>query len=366
MHFICNRNIFLKEITIANEIISSHNTLSVLSSVLIDAQNDALTIKATDLRVSFETQIPITLESPGTATVFCGKFLAILRNLPEGDVFLIKEGGKITIKDRGDIKFQLNSIAADNFPEIPVSEEKHFFSLPQKEFVYMIGQTIFAISGDETRYFMNGVYMEPQGDKLVMVATDGRRLSYVHAVPEGELPDFPGIIIPPKVLNLVVKLASGEGDINLAVTDRMLFVKFDKQKLTSTLIDGKFPNYSPVIPGNQDSKFTVNRVEFSDALRRVSLLADQKTKRILLSLSSGRIVLKSIESEIGEAEEKINCLYEGSETVFALNYSYLSDPLRVIEQESIIVEFTDSHKAMTLVPLEESKSFHIVMPMQMQ
>jgi len=366
MIFTCDKNAVLKEIVVANEIISSHNVLSILSSVLLDAHDDTLTIKATDLRVSFETQIPISLESPGKATLFCGKFLAILRNFPDGDVFFIEEEGKITIENRGNIKFQMHSISADNFPEIPNSEEAQFFSLSQKKFVYMIRQTIFAISGDETRYFMNGVYMELKGDRIVMVATDGRRLSYVYAVQEGETPDFPGIIIPPKVLNLFVKLASGEGDINLAVADKILFAHFDKQKLTSALVDGQFPNYSRVIPEDQNSRFTINRMELSDALRRVSLLSDQKTKRILLSLSRGGIVLKSDESGIGEAEEKIDCHYDGPGIEFALNHSYLSDPLKVIEQESILVKFTDSHKAITIVSLEESTFFHIVMPMQME
>ena len=366
MRFSCDKNVILKEITWANEIKPSRNTLSVLSSVLLNAKDNTLIIRATDLRVSFETRIPIYLESPGTATIFCDKFLGILKNFPDGDVFITKESENITITNRKNIKFQLHSISAENFPEIPDFEENNFFSLSQKDFVYMIGQTIFAMSNDETRYFMNGVYMESDGNRLVMVATDGRRLSHVYVAPEGGIPDFSGIIIPSKVLNLVAKLASGQGDIKLAVTDKILFVRFDRQKLTSTLIDGQFPNYSRVIPEDQNLRFTVNRVEFNDALRRVSLLADQKARRILLSLSEEGIVLKSDESEIGEAEEKIDCRYDGPGMDFALNYSYLLDPLKVIEQEDITVKFTDSHKAITIVSLDEPKFFHIIMPMQME
>jgi len=366
MQFDCNKNAILREITVANEIISLRNTLSSLSGVLLDAKEDTLTIKATDLRVNFETQIPISLVTPGTTAVFCSKFLGILRSLPDGDISFIKDEEKLRITSRENIKFQLYSISADSFPEIPDSGEAPYFSLSQKDFLYMIGQTIFAISEDETRYFMNGVYMESNGDRLVMVATDGRRLSHVYATPKNKLPDFSGIIIPPKILNLVAKLASGEGDVKLAVADKLLFVKFDKQKLTSTLVDGQFPNYSRVIPENQEFEFTVNRVEFKEAFRRVSLLSDQKTKKILLSLSRGGIVLKSDEREIGEAEETIKCQYEGSPITFALNHSYLSDPLKVIEQENITVKFTDSNKAITIVSIDESTFFHIVMPMQME
>jgi len=366
MQFICNKNAILREITVANDIVSSRNTLSSLSGVQLLAGEDTLTIKATDLRVSFETQIPISSEKSGSAAVFCGKFLGILRSLPDGDVSFIKEGERLRITSRENIKFQLYCISSDSFPEIPDSKEAQYLSLPQKDFLFMIGQTIFAISEDETRYFMNGVYMESNGDRLVMVATDGRRLSHVYTTPESKIPEFSGIIIPPKILNLVSKLASGEGDVKLAVADKLLFVKFDKQKLTSTLVDGQFPNYSRVIPEDQQFKFTVNRVEFNDALRRVSLLSDPKTKRILLSLSRESIVLKSDEREVGEAEERIKCHYEGSETDFALNHSYLTDPLKVIEQEYITVKFTESNKAITIVSLDESTFFHIVMPMQME
>ena len=230
----------------------------------------------------------------------------------------------------------------------------------------MVGQTIFAISDDETRYFMNGVYMEKGEDRLVLVATDGRRLSYISNSPEGEVPEFDGIIIPPKVLNLVRKLASGEGEIELAVADKTLFAGFDNQKVTSTLIDGQFPNYSRVIPDNQDYEVQVNRIELINALRRVSLLADHKSKRIFLSISGEKLTLKSDESEIGEAEESIECRYEGPDSNFALNHVYLSDPLKVIEEDEVSMKFTETNKAITMISVPESSYFHIVMPMQME
>lgn len=366
MLFSCNKEVILREISIANEIISSHKALTIISSVLLIAKEDILIIKATDFRVSFETEIPISLEKPGDSTVFCSKFLGILRNFPDENVFIIKEGEKLTITNKGNISFKLNSLSVDNFPEIPNSEGATFFSLPQKNFVYMIRQTIFAVSGDETRYFMNGVYMKTKDNELVLVATDGRRLSQVHHLLEENQEDLSGIIIPPKVLGLISKLSSGEGNIELAVKDKLFFTRFDKQKLASTLVDGQFPNYSRVIPQNQELNFSVNRDEFSAALRRVSLLSDQKTKRIILSLSQNSIILKSDESEIGEAEEKIGCLYDGPGVDFALNHTYLSEPLRVIEEKEITVEFTESHKAITLISPTNSSFFHIVMPMQME
>ncbi len=370
MRFNCDKNVILKEISVAQEIIASRNALSILSNVLLEAEEDALTIKATDLKVSFETRIPVVVEAPGNTTVFCDKLLSILRTLPDGEVRFIQEendeSDRLTITDGKNINFQLHSISADKFPEIPETAENTFFALPQKDFINMIGQTIFAISDDETRYFMNGVFMEKGEDRLIMVATDGRRLSYISIAPEGLVPEFSGIIIPPKVLNLVRKLASGEGDLQIAVVDKILFVRFDNQKVTSTLIDGQFPNYSRVIPENQDYDLQVNRVEFIAALRRVSLLAEQKSKRIYLLASGAKLTLRSEESEIGVAEESIDCRYEGPDSNFALNHVYLSDPLKVMNDDEVSLKFTETSKAITLVSVPESRYFHIIMPMQME
>ncbi len=367
MRFSCDKNVILKEISVAQEIIASRNALSILSNVLLEADGDSLTIKATDLKVSFETRIPVVIEAPGNTTVFCDKLLGILRTLPDGDVnFIQDDGDRLQITNGRNINFQLHSISADKFPEIPETADDTFFSIPQKDFINMIAQTIFAISDDETRYFMNGVFMEKGEDRLVMVATDGRRLSYISNTPDGQVPDFDGIIIPPKVLNLVRKLASGEGEIKLAVADKILYARFDNQKVTSTLIDGQFPNYSRVIPDNQDYEVQVNRIELIDALKRVSLLAEQKSKRIYLSISTGKLNLRSEESEIGVAEESIDCRYEGPESNFALNHVYLSDPLKVMGDAEVSMKFTETNKAITMVSVPEATYFHIVMPMQME
>ncbi len=365
MRFVCDKNVILREISVAQDIISSRNALSILSNVLLEAHGDSLTVKATDLKVSFETRIPVTVETPGETTLFCDKLLGILRSFPEGEViFNQNDENIISITNGRNINFQLHSIPADKFPETPDEGEKTFFPLPQKDFINMVSHTIFSISDDETRYIMNGVYMEKNDNMLVMVATDGRRLSHIYTVPENSPPDFEGVIIPPKVLNLVRKLASGEGNLEMTVSEKMLFVKFDNQKITSALIDGQFPNYSRVIPENQKYEIKVNRVEFMDALKRVSILTSQKSKRVYLSARGTNLTLKSEKSEMGVAEENISCVFDGPDSEFSLNYVYLSDPLKVIEEDEIVLKFTDSTKAVTMVSFPESQFFHIVMPMQ--
>ena len=366
MKFICERDTIIKEIQVAQEIISSKNSMSILSNVLLDAGEEALTIRATDLRVSFETRIPVEVSEAGTTTVFCEKLLGILRSLPSGDIeFALGENQSLSINPVfKKINFQLRGIESDKFPEIQLAADEQYFELSQAAFIDMISQTIFAVSDDETRYFMNGVYMENLDGDLVMVATDGRRLSYIKKTPEVEVKEFQGVIIPPKVLNLVRKLASGEGTFSLAVTEKNLFVQFDNQRVSSALIEGQFPNYRRVIPEEQQYSITVKKDELLEALKRVSLLVE-KSRRIYVELSSDSMTLSSEETEVGVAREEISCEYDGPEERIALNYMYLLEPLRVIDTEDISIRYSEPNRAITIYAVPEKDYFHIVMPMQL-
>jgi len=366
MKFTCEKNVLLQEISVAQEIISSKNALSILSNVLLIAETSTLIIKATDLKVSFETRVPISAEVPGSTTVFCDKFLGILRSLPEGEVEFEQDDQRLVIRPLfKKIDFQLKSIASDKFPELNDIADDKYFSIAQKDLNDMISDTIFAVSDDETRYFMNGVFMEYIEGKINMVATDGRRLSLISKEIPALMDSFKSVIIPPKVLNLVRKLSSGEGNILVAVSDKNIFFKFDNQKLSSNLIEGQFPNYRRVIPEVQTYQAGVGKPELMEALKRVSLLVEQKSRRIFLEVSEGNITLKSEESEIGMAKEEIPCDYSGPSVVIALNCLYLLDPLKVMEEEKVVLKFTEPNKAISLYPTPEKDFFHIVMPMQL-
>jgi DNA polymerase-3 subunit beta len=365
MKFSCVRSVLLKEIAIAQEIISSKNAISILSNIYIEIDNDTLLIRSTDLKVNFETKVPVTMIEPGSATVFGDKFLGILNSIPEGEMEFEQDESKIVIRPvLKKIRFQLKSIASDKFPEFP-EPGASFFEMPVKDFKEMIQQTIFAVSDDETRYFMNGVFFEKNGNKIVMVATDGRRLAYISKGLDGGIEDFPGVIIPPKILNIIIKRAGDEGLIAISVTDKSIFVRFGSYNLSSVLIEGQFPNYHRVIPETQSFSFSINRLEMLDALRRVSLLVEQKSHRIYLGVSSGILAVYSEESDIGAAKEEIPCKYEGGEVSIALNYRYIEEPFKVMTEDEISIHFTEPNRAITIMPVPQGEFFHIVMPMQL-
>jgi DNA polymerase-3 subunit beta len=365
MKFTCERSILLKEIAIAQEIIATKNAVSILSNIYIEAENDTLYIKATDMKVNFETKVPVTVIEPGSTTVLGEKFLGILNAIPEGELEFEQNDAKIVIKPSlKKIKFQLKSIASDKFPEFTVSKGD-FFEIPVKEFKDMIMQTVFAVSDDETRYFMNGVFFEKTEDKMVMVATDGRRLAYVSKEEFSGIKEFSGVIIPPKILTIVLRRAGDEGLTAISVTDKTIFIQFGSYKLSSVLIEGQFPNYRRVIPESQSYLFSVKRLEMLDALKRVSLLVEQKSHRVYLGVKPGIMSVYSEESDIGNADEDIPCKYDGKEVSIALNYRYIEEPFKVIKEDEISIHFTEPNRAITIMPEPEKDFFHIIMPMQL-
>jgi DNA polymerase-3 subunit beta len=225
MKFICERNILLKEISMAQEVIASKNAISILSYIYLETDNDTLSIKATDQKVYFQTKIPVTVLEPGPATVFGEKFLGIIGSIPEGEIEIECNENKVKIKTNvKKANFQLKSMDSVKYPEFPVSSAE-YFELPIKHFKEMVNQTVFAVSDEETRYFMNGVYLEKSGDKIIMVATDGRRLAYAEKI-DNNIKDFSGVIVPPKILNIIVKRSGDEGLIGLSITDKTIFTRF--------------------------------------------------------------------------------------------------------------------------------------------
>jgi len=367
MKFTCEKNAFAREISFAQEIIASKNALSIMSNVLLVASEGSLSIKATDIKVSFETVIPVDTAEPGAVTVFCDKLSGILASIPEGDIALEQEDSKVVIKPTfKKVRFQLKTISSEKFPELPEAPAEAFFAIPARDFKEMIAQTIFAVSDDETRYFMNGVFLEKSGAGLALVATDGRRLSYIQKDFDAKIPDFKGVIVPPKVLSLVSKRASDEGLIELAVTEKSLFIRFGGYRVSSVLIEGQFPNYQKVIPQSQIHQLVLKRADLLDALKRVSIFVEQKSRRTFFGLSEGLMVISSEESEIGTAREELPCRYSGPEATIALNYKYVEEPLKAMDSENIVLEFTEPNRAITVSPETKTDYFHIVMPMQLE
>ena len=373
MKFTFDRDAMIKEISIAQEIISNKSPISILSNILLIAENGALIIKATDSTVKFSTTIPVDIQKEGRTTIFCDKFMSILSSLPSGDIDFIQEDIGVTIKPTSKkVVFQLKSQASDKFPEIGTSENLPFFEIPSKDFKEMIKETIFAVSDDRNRYFMTGVYFVKKDDVLTMVATDGRRLSCDNK--KGlSIPDFQPAIIPTKILSCILKNAPDEGNIQIAVIDKSIFIKFGNIEFSSVLIEGQFPNYQKVIPESLSMSFMVNKADLDAALRRTTIMVDKKVSRIIFKISSGVLKLISPESDIGTADEEIPCRYDGQDISMALNFTYVTEPLKVIDSENVVFDFNINEasgegeanitKAVIIRGEPAGDYIHVIMPM---
>jgi DNA polymerase-3 subunit beta len=366
MKFSCDKSSILKEILIAHDTISTKSSISILSNVLLDANDNILRLNASDLKVAFKSQISVNTTQNGTVAVLCDRFLDILRSLPEDNItFELKENVLLSIlPEKSNIQFTLKCIPPEKFPEQHGVAEELFVEFPQKEFVDMISKTIFAISDDETRFFLNGVYLEKIEDSLCMVASDGRRLSLIKKKLPSPIQDFTGVIVPPKILHIIRKNASGQGNLSLAITEKNVFVKLNNHLFSSNLIEGKFPNYQKIIPEKHEHQVVVDKAALQESLKRVSILVENKSRRVFMAIQGNTLTVSSEESEIGMAREEIECEYSGPDITIALNYLYLLEPIREIDTEKIIIEFTDNKKAITVKPSGEQDYFNIIMPLQ--
>lgn len=367
MKFTIEKDELQKEIAIAQEIISAKEALSVLSNVFIEASSDGtLLIRATNLQRSFETSIPADVAEIGAATVFCDKLKSVLSSLPAGEIGFDCDGAIATVKPlKRKASFKFKTIAATSFPKIPSSEGVEFFEIPARSLKKMIRHTTFAVCDDEARYFMSGVYAEKDGDLFKMAATDGRRLGVIETKVEGTFPDFAGSIISAKALNIMDKRCPAEGMVSIGFTEKNVFFRIGNREFSSQLIDGQFPSYKRVIPEKQSFHLAVDRKDFSEALKRVGVLAEQKSGRVCLEMSQGTLKISSRDKEMGDAAELVECEYEGEPFMIAANCAFLAEPVNAIDCEKIRLEFTEPRRAMTIEGEGEDDYLHVVMPMLM-
>ena len=363
MKFVFDKKTLVDEISVAQEIIATKNAATVFSNVYLEAGDNVLIIKAADSSGTFQTKIPIETKEKGSAIVYCDKFMSILASIPDGEAeFSLQEKDAVIKSLMAKLKYKLKCMSTGKYPDFVSADEKSFFSVPAKDFKEMAKKTGFAVSVDTARYFLTGVLFEKKDNKLVLVATDSRRLSFSAKEVPG-LVDFTSVIVPPKVLNIVIKKLSDEGSVDIAIAEKNIFFKYGNCIFSANLIDGQFPNYNRVIPASHTGEFVVSKKEIDKALKRISVMTD-KAQKILLGVNSSVCSVSSVSGDFGEAKEEIGCQYTGDEFTIAINCKYLADFLKVAQDEDITFEFTDELKAVVLRQKSSEDDIYIIMPMQ--
>ena len=365
MELTTSQDILVRGLQKIQGIVERRNTLPILSHFLLAAQADGVVIHATDLELGYKGHLDATVNKPGTITLPARKTYDILRELSAGaevNLALANHGWvRITA---GSASFRVPCLPAEEYPSLPRIEDGDFFSLDGGIVEEMIRKTIFATSHDETRYTLSGVLMVSDGSTLTMVATDGHRLAYTsNAVPVGKSFRF---IVPRKALEEVNRFAadSDERDIALAVLENHLVFRKGQSVLITRLIEGQFPDYEGVIPKEFSRRVTVDHERLLRALRRVSLLSNEKTKPVKIDFESNSMTLRSNTPEMGEAMEQIPAEYTSESMVMGFNARYMLEALAVITSEHINLELNDPLSPGVLRPADQSQFFYVIMPMR--
>jgi len=382
MKFTINPKPLQKELTFVQGIVERKNTIPVLANILIESTADgSIRISGTDLDTTIRATItPDEITAQGGICVQARKLFDIARLLPDAPVTFKKEDNDWVTVSCGRSNFRLPGIATDTFPDLPgmatdtapdPSASNTPFAITSSLLKTLINKTIFAITQEEGRYTLSGAKFEIRGDEIKIITTDGHRLALIHAKGEVKNPTNQtlDLLIPKKTLSELIKLTTDfDGDVTFGSDENHIYFQVGSRNLISRLLSGQFPNYEMVLPKNNDKSAEFNTTELSKALRRVSLMADDRSHAVALTLQKDNLTISSRNSEEGEANESVSTNFNGEELSIGFNAEYLQDFLTVVGTEKIVMELKDSNSQVEFKPMSDDDSIlfsAIVMPLRL-
>jgi DNA polymerase-3 subunit beta len=365
------RAALLRSLGHVHRVVERRNTIPILANVLIRAEEGKLALKATDLDLEVIETIPAEVGPGGATTVPAHMFYDIVRKLPEGTQILLEASGdRATLALRaGRSRFSLQTLPESDFPDLAAGEMTHKFSLAAKDLKRLIDKTQFAISTEETRYYLNGIYLHTAGNgqasALRAVATDGHRLAQIDlAAPQGAT-GMPGVIVPRKTVGEVQRLIEdGEAQIGIELSATKVRFTLGDVVLTSKLIDGTFPDYARVIPLGNDKKLTIDKADFSAAVDRVSTVSSERGRAVKLALSGSKLVLSVTNPDSGSATEELEVEYDAEPLDIGFNSRYLLDIAGQIEGESAVLKLADPGSPTLIEDRDAKDALYVLMPMR--
>ncbi|KQP34284.1 DNA polymerase III subunit beta [Methylobacterium sp. Leaf102] len=372
MRLTCERSGLFKALNAATRTVERRNTIPILSNVCFAAEGKRLTIRATDLDIEIQMECAATVEEAGGVTVPAHTLKEIVRKLADDKPISMKttDKGQIVVQS-GRSRFELGTLPVGDFPDLQAGEMPSRFTWPVADVLRMFEQTSFAISTEETRYYLNGVYLHaPDGlerhEGLRAVATDGHRLARL-ALPRPEGAEgMPGVIIPRKTVAELGHLVEIEGSAQFEVAVSPTKIRFtrDDVVLTSKLIDGTFPDYARVIPTGNDKRLTVAREALAGAVDRVSTVSSERGRAVRLDIDAGVIRLSQRNPDAGEATDEVNSSLDGAPLQIGFNGKYLSEALAVLGGEQIVFQLADPGSPTILTRTGDDALLVVLMPMR--
>jgi len=360
------RAVLLKSLGHVQSVVERRNTIPILSNVLIEAREDgSLRLMATDLDLQVDESVPANVSQPGAITVSAHTFFDIVRKLPEGSqVEIAAAEGKMQVV-AGRSRFNLSTLPRDDFPVIAEGELPTRFEVPAATLREIIEKTRFAISSEETRYYLMGIFLHVIDDQLRAAATDGHRLARVTVARPDGAEGMPDVIVPRKAVSELHRLLEElEGTVEISLSPTKIRFGLGSAILTSKLIDGTFPDYNRVIPTGNDKLLKLDPKSFSAGVDRVSTIASEKTRAVKMSVDRDKVTLSVTSPENGVATEEVPADYGSDGLEIGFNARYLLDILSEIDGDTVEVHLADAAAPTLLRENDKSNALYVLMPMR--
>ena len=373
MKITIERAALLRSLGHVQSVVERRNTIPILSNVLLKAEKGELSLTATDMDLEIVESVPAEVARSGSATAPAHTLYDIARKLPDGSQVELDLSGETLTLRSGRSQFKLGALPVEDFPQMSGGDVSHRFELSANDLKMLVDRTKFAISTEETRYYLNGIYLHaaqvkpggPEMPVLRAVATDGHRLARVEMpLPEGAA-GIAGVIVPRKTVLEIRKLLDEVADrVEVQLSDTKIRVSFDSVTLTSKLIDGTFPDYERVIPTGNDKNMEVDARQFAAAVDRVATISTEKSRAVKLSLDKGTLVLSANSPEAGSATEELEVTYQSGPLEIGFNSRYLLDITQQIEGDGVRFTMADAGSPTLVRDVADGSALYVLMPMR--
>lgn len=356
-----------KSMSLVSSIVPSHPSLFVISNMLIEVERNTIFMSATDLDISMRIRQEVEAEESGNAIVPARKLFDVIRELPQDDIVMRREGEKLVI-DCGRGHFELQTFPGEDYPSLPKVDFDEALEMGGETLITGIDQTMFAVSKDQARPILTGVLLEVKDDLIGIVATDGHRLARFRKMgsyrKEGKERD---LIIPMKALGQMKKLFEDCETIEIAVAKKQIAFRGDGKEMYTRLIEGPFPNYELVIPQNNEKEAVIDKNSLIHATRRMQVIANPTTRRVTFEFMQGQLSLKVTTRDVGQAHETMDIEYDDEPIEISFNASYMEEALKAIEGDKVVMLMSKADSACIMKPheiAEDEEYFSIIMPLR--
>ena len=356
------REILLNNIQTVQNIITTKAALPILSNILLEAQQDNLRLTATDLDIGISCVIPVDIQESGAITLPAKRFSDIIRELQDDEISITTKKNNLVIIETELCQFKIIGLPSEEFPKLPEFKDKEALRLEQALLKQMLSLTFFAVSFDETRYILNGILFKICKDKILLVATDGKRLALVEKQMSQNIGKDINIIVPIKTIQELNRNLQEGQELSLVLGDNQILFDLGGVVVISRLIEGEFPDYQQVIPPVSNNKIGIERQQFLLAIKRAALLSTPDYQAVKLELFKDKLVISKSTPDIGESREELSVEYQGKEMAIGFNPNYLLDVLKHLSDDRIEFEVTDSEKPGVI---RANGYVYIVLPMRL-